>query len=564
MSQGSTYEQLHRNIVINADIYGGVDSDPKILAAGYGFEGIIGIPGLLSENQIRLAKAHGAGVIQSLVGLNTTAPLRNITSGVAPVAIKLSGFSRKRPTQTYMDAMPIEFSHPILPSTVQPENFRIHLNTGEIVTPLYVAQNPNYDFNERQTVVAFGYFGNRLPTNHPEAVHPEQFEVVKSKIPLQLITPEGLVNGTGLSHKSSNPYDSFNGPTLVGAKLSKLSLAGDYAPVSLSIGANHGVEYYGERENLYRLRMFTSGGFSPDGVSGFEPQQFEKFFQLTAKGCDNQEVTIDRDGQWIRVKGGQLKVMGIADLGDGLNADPEYTYSEDHDNQFDLIVKASSEQAIKSLKEVILPKPQLGTHSPIYNPGGPGTEPLAEYNYTEPSPGQTLAIEFALKDPSTVSWASQDLNDYDNADDLAVAFRLQDPITGEWRLTSSSSVAKELVDSESWALIDVPFATNPDDSYVVDVYELQHAYFNDSLYITDLDQIQLLEKIGYINEGAVFTAYDKPLEGLDPIWQMASKKGQHAVTSSVTQREQWLDQGWEAEGIAFYSVNFPNSSFVEL
>lgn len=215
MSQGSTYEQLHRNIVINADIYGGVDSDPKILAAGYGFEGIMGIPGLLSENQIRLAKAHGAGVIQSLVGLNTPAPLRNITSGGAPVAIKLSGFSRKRPTQTYMDAMPIEFSHPILPSTVQPENFRIHLNTGEIVTPLYVAQNPNYDFNESQTVVAFGYFGNRLPTNHPEAVHPEQFEVVKSKIPLQLITPEGLVNGTGLSHKSSNPYDSFNGPTLV-------------------------------------------------------------------------------------------------------------------------------------------------------------------------------------------------------------------------------------------------------------------------------------------------------------------------------------------------------------
>ncbi|HGY5533372.1 MAG TPA: hypothetical protein ACN46W_08810, partial [Prochlorococcus sp.] len=189
MSQASAYEQLQRNIVINADIYGGVDSDPKILAAGYGFEGIMGVPGLLSENQIRLAKAHGAGIIQSLVGSNPPAPLRNITSGVAPIGIELSGFSNTTPTQTYMDAMPIEFSHPILPSTVQPKNFRIHLNTGEIVTPLYVAQNPNYDFNERQTVVAFGYFGNRLPTNHPEAVHPEQFEVVTSETPLQLITP---------------------------------------------------------------------------------------------------------------------------------------------------------------------------------------------------------------------------------------------------------------------------------------------------------------------------------------------------------------------------------------
>jgi hypothetical protein len=88
-------------------------------------------------------------------------------------------------TQTFMDAMPIEFSHPLLPSTVLPENFRIHLNTGEVVTPLYVAQNPNLDFNERQTVVAFGYFANRLPTGDPGAVHPVRFEVVNgSSTPL--------------------------------------------------------------------------------------------------------------------------------------------------------------------------------------------------------------------------------------------------------------------------------------------------------------------------------------------------------------------------------------------
>ena len=61
--------------------------------------------------------------------------------------------------------MPIEFSHPMLPSTVVPENLRVHLNTGDVVTSLYVAQNPNYDVNERQTVAAFGYFGNRLPSD---------------------------------------------------------------------------------------------------------------------------------------------------------------------------------------------------------------------------------------------------------------------------------------------------------------------------------------------------------------------------------------------------------------
>ena len=185
MGQGSSYDQLHRNIVIRADIYGGANSPPRILAAGLGFEGITGIPSLLSEAQINLAEAAGAGVVQELLGLDPAAPLRNITSGTAPAGVQLGGFSNAMATQTFMDAMPIEFSHPLLPSTVLPENFRIHLNTGEVVTPLYVAQNPNLDFNERQTVVAFGYFANRLPTGDPGAVHPVRFEVVNgSSTPL--------------------------------------------------------------------------------------------------------------------------------------------------------------------------------------------------------------------------------------------------------------------------------------------------------------------------------------------------------------------------------------------
>jgi hypothetical protein len=34
MGQGSSYDQLHRNIVIRSDIYGGATSTPRILAAG--------------------------------------------------------------------------------------------------------------------------------------------------------------------------------------------------------------------------------------------------------------------------------------------------------------------------------------------------------------------------------------------------------------------------------------------------------------------------------------------------------------------------------------------------
>ncbi len=87
-----------------------------------------------------------------------------------------------------------------------------------------------------------------------------------------------MVEATGLSKESNNPYDAFNGPTLVGAKLSKLSLAGDYGPDGFDNAVkNHGVEYYGTDKNLFRLRLFTSGGFSPDGVGGLLPTNLTSF-----------------------------------------------------------------------------------------------------------------------------------------------------------------------------------------------------------------------------------------------------------------------------------------------
>lgn len=561
MGQGSSYDQLHRNIVIHADIYGGANREPRILAASSGFRGIIGVPGLLGPNGITLASEAGAGIVAELVNRDPAAPLRNITSAGAVTGVQAGGFSNTASTDTFMDAMPIEFSHPVLPSTVLPQNFRIHLNTGEIVTPLYVAQNPNNDLNERQTVVAYGYFGNRLPSSDPNSLYPVLFEVVNSDTPLQLITPSGLVNGSGLSHSSSNPYDPYNGPDLVAAKLTHLSLAGDYpTPTFVNSVANHGVEYYGTNPNLYRLRLFTSAGFSPDGVSGLLPQEFSRFFQLTATGRSGEKLTISEANKTIKVHGGTLKVKGIADLGTGPKADPSYVYQEDHDNQFDIIIKASSPKAVRALEAVILPDPRTGTHSPIYNPGGPGTAPLPRYNYTQPSGGQTLSIERALQDSATVSYAAQNLEAYDSADDLAVAFRLRDSITGEWRLTSSSSQANNWVNSGNWQLVDVPFAANANDSYTADVVELRNGSRNDRAYTANPRQIQALEQAGYTNKGTVFTAYAEPLRGLDPVWQLVSPAGQHATTASRQERRAWLEQGWRNEGVAFYSVAFPNST----
>ena len=560
MPQASKYDQLHRDIIISADIYGGLDKKPRILAASYGFEGIQGIPRLNSVENIQLAIDAGAGIVESQISL-PDAPLRNITSGISLVAISAgAGFSDSPVSETFMDAMPIEFSHPVLPSTVIPQNFEIELNNGEVVKPKYVALNPNYEFNERQTVVAFGYFGNRLPSDNEDAVYPATFRVVSSDNSLKLVTPEGLVEGSGLSKTSSNPYDLFNGPTLVGAKLSKLSLAGDYGPDGFTGSEkNHGVEYYGTSKKLYRLRLFTSGGFSPDGVSGLKPEQFSDFFQLTAKGAGSgNSIKIGESNQWYRVKGGRIKILGIADLGPGLTADPEYSYAEDHDNQFDLIIRASSKRAVKSLKNVILPDPRKDTHRPIYNPGGPGTAPVSSLSYTQPSPGQTIRIEKAIKDPRVVSYASQELSDYDEADNLAAVFRLRDPITGSMKLTSSSATAATAVRNGVMEFVDVPYAANPNDSFSKSVFEFEHPNTGDLVYAIRGGQKKEYERDGYINNGVVFSAYSKRYRGLDPIWQLESPEGMHVTTGIKSERDQLIEEGWLNENPAFFSVVFDN------
>ena len=552
----SKYDQLRRDIIINADIYGG-QAKPEILGAGYGFEGILGIPGLQTADDIEKAYAAGAGVVSSLLDLDDV-PLRNITSGTSNIGLVASGYSNAPIAESYMDAMPIEFSHPILPSSVDPNNFELELNTGRKVNPLYAALNPNYEFNERQTVVVTGYFGNRLGSDAVGAEYPVKLTIVESSNPLQLVTPAGLFEATGLSKESNNPYDTYNGPTLVGAKLSKLSLAGDYAPDGFDNAVkNHGVEYYGNNKKFYRLRLFTSGGFSPDGVSGFLPDQFSQYFQINAKKADGSLQKISSANKRYEVNGGTVKVLGIADLGQGKDVESDYLYSEDHDNQFDIIIKASSRKAAASLKNVILPDPRLGTHRPIYNPGGPGSSSDRSTTFTEPNGGQVISIENAVKASNTVSWASQNLEDYDSSDLFAVAFRLRDPISGATLLTASSIEATDAIEN-GFEFTDVPFSVNSTDSFSRDIYELGNSQTGDLFYTSKQKLIDQFQALGYQNNGTSFKAYPKKFRGLSPVYQLRSESGMHTTVIGENEKSDLLDLGWEKAGKAFYAVAFDN------
>jgi hypothetical protein len=68
---------------------------------------------------------------------------------------------------TLADGLPVEFSWPIRPSTLDPTDFRITFNTGPTVVPELASIHPNTEYNERSVAVLFGTFGNRLPSGAP-------------------------------------------------------------------------------------------------------------------------------------------------------------------------------------------------------------------------------------------------------------------------------------------------------------------------------------------------------------------------------------------------------------
>jgi hypothetical protein len=72
---------------------------------------------------------------------------------------------------------------------------------------------------------------------------------------------------------------------------------------------NDEVNLYGD-EGDFRLRVLTSGGFSPDGVTGLRPDVFQDFFRVHVRGADGRTVVMDRTGVEYKVAGGTLRVIG--------------------------------------------------------------------------------------------------------------------------------------------------------------------------------------------------------------------------------------------------------------
>ncbi|MFI5063586.1 MAG: hypothetical protein ACHP9Z_06385 [Streptosporangiales bacterium] len=400
-----TYRVLRRNVIINADIW---NRKPEMMAAGLGFENIVGVPNLSTSNvglSSTLARLAG-GTWNSVHCTNGQAPpLASYTSASTPSGVR----SLYGQDVYYSDGLPVEFSWPILPSTLDADDFRVTLNNGTTITPQVASIWPNFEYNERSVAVMFGHFGNRIPPSQKGAIYPVSVRVVRGSSVLKLVGPgQRIVSAVGFSAKSpGSPYTApgvppaqRGGPTLVAAKLSRMSAVGNTGPKIFQQNLpNSGVSLYG-RQAKFRLRMYTSGGMTPDGVTPLLPTQYDRFFRVDAVTKSGQTVRLTKAGKTYYIDGQPLRVVGLANLG-RKQSSYDACYTEVRNNYIDIVLDGSAAAARRITTVEI---PSTGRYHPLYNPGGPGNDPAPGVHYTAGSPPISEHVMIALDNPLTVTY----------------------------------------------------------------------------------------------------------------------------------------------------------------
>ncbi|OAB57964.1 hypothetical protein AY600_07880 [Phormidium willei BDU 130791] len=136
---------------------------------------------------------------------------------------------------------------------------------------------------------------------------------------------------------------------------------------------------------------------------------------------------------------------------------------------------------------------------------------------------------------------------------LPVAFRLFDRTTGSHVFTASFPEVKQFLD-QGWTLESTPFAVNPNDPSAQNVYRLDHPTETDFLLTMSEQERHQAIRLGYIDQGVVFTAHAEPSPlASEPVYRFFSLSAtNHMYTTSEVEQQHLLALGYQFEEIAFY------------
>lgn len=390
------YAQYNCDIIVNSNLY---SNEPKIISAG-GFS-FLQAGMILNKKNIEDTEGNW----NDLLDPNTDI-FRAITTSGDPRGYYSSVFPT---TAIKFDNIPICFSFPILPSSVDPSQFLILLNNGLYVKPIEFTFSPNTKFNEKQCIVVCGYFNNKITTG-PNAIYPVSLEIVEASNGKRMMAvgPNGLYDMTNKTVNCSNPYtDPLEIASVI---LTKYNLPGIFnylgdigCGVNKIEDINSPYKLYGS-DAEYRIRIFTKGGYSPDGITSMFPDSYEKYFYLQYKNPITGEITDLKKSNHKYLFNNEttyVEIIGLADLGIKQSSYNQ-TYLEDHDNQIDIVLKGDK-SVIENIVYLVVPS-DGNEYTKFYNPGGPGPTPIKNIKYTLPSNYQKINIINNLENPNCVSW----------------------------------------------------------------------------------------------------------------------------------------------------------------
>jgi len=135
----SSTDALYDGRLVDADYW---DAEPKILSAGFGFDGIIGAPDDDEQTTIDAGGAWDSTLECAKSGGPTSADRSSLALASS---IKISALAESGAATEYVDGLPVVFSWPIRTNTIRPSQFQFTLNTGEIASVQIVTMTPNFE-----------------------------------------------------------------------------------------------------------------------------------------------------------------------------------------------------------------------------------------------------------------------------------------------------------------------------------------------------------------------------------------------------------------------------------